>query len=61
VLTAMAQGEVTAEDTAAKHGSQKAIFNTLHTVCIYFPTCPPLIQALSSDDDLLLGFCTMYW
>jgi hypothetical protein len=29
VLTAMAQGEVTAKDIAAKHGSQKAKFNIL--------------------------------
>jgi hypothetical protein len=61
VLTAMAQGEMTAKDTAAKHGSQNAKFNILYIVCIYFPKCPFLIQTSSSDDDLLLGFCTMYW
>lgn len=36
----MAQGEVSAQDTAAKHGSQKDKFNILYTVCILFSYMP---------------------
>ena len=57
VLTAMARDEVSAQDTAAKHGSQKAKFNTLYTVCILFSPLPSTDTSFLIRWYMMIFFC----